>query len=647
MNDVGMVDEHAPRGNTNESGTAEYSPTPEEKKLIKLVENCFEKAKRHRALYDTEWLDYYHMFRGKQWKEARPAFRHSEVVNFIFRTIQSTVPMLADPRPRFEFLPEEPSDYEFSQIMNEVAEADWQKNNWQEVLLGAMYDGAITGTALSSVQHSPRGNDGIGKVEYETEDPFHCFPDPEAQDVNKKAGYFVVAKPVPVGELKKRYPDKAQFIKADLQDMTRGQKADIGPIKFRSPVDRKVYPPGGTGQFEQLDGDKALEITCYLTPEFCEDDYEERQGATRDAEGNEQPYWLQMANWPKGRKIVIASGVLLEGDQTLYDDVKIPLQRYVNYLLPREFWGISDVEQLKGPQRLFNKVFCFALDVLTLMGNPVWINPGNSNVDSDNLLNRPGLVIEPSSTETAPYRVEGVQLQPYVLQIADKLEAWMRDVSGDQEVSQGVQPAGVTAASAITALQEAANTRVRLKSKLLDGYLQHVGQAWLSRTMQFRTAPEIFRLTNDEGATKYFRMHIEHYPKTREVPDPVTGGLVQEPTGETGHRAHYQPVGPNGQIDPEQGRVYELRGKLDVRVSTGSSLPFNKAEKETRLTKLYELGVIDEEELLKGLEYPNWQAVLQRMAEKKAAAAQAEADAQAAQAQAQAAAKAGAAPPAA
>ena len=624
---TGLMDEHQPR-DIQTNGPIDYQPTPEEKKLIKTVERLFEKAKRARSQYDGDWLDNYLMFRGKQWKEQRPSYRHSEVVNFIFRVIQSTVPMQVDARPRFEFLPEEPSDYELSQILNEVAEADWQKNNWQEQLLEVVYDGAFYGAGLSHVCQDEEANLGVGKVDYSSVDPFHCFPDPDARDVNKESGFFIVAKPTDVAKIKAEYPDKKDFIKPDLLDLMKGSKTDFTPLKRRSPVDNKVVVEGSQ-TLDLVDKEKALLITCYMTPEFCHDDYEEVEKTLKDPEGGpDQVEYEQRARWPKGRKVVVCNGILLEGDKPLYDDAKIPLQRYVNYLLPREFWGISEVEQLKGPQRMFNKTFCFALDVLTLMGTPIWINPTTSGVDSENLMNRPGLVVESNDADNAPYRVEGVQLQPYVLQIADKLAEYVDSISGSQDVSRGIQPTGVTAASAITALQEAANTRVRLKAKLLDGYLQQVGQAWLSRTFQFRSAPEIFRLTNNEGASKYFRMHVEQYDKTEPVMDPMTGATTEQPTGERGTRVHYQPFEQNGQMDPEKARQYETQGRFDVRVSTGSSLPFNKAEKEARLTKLFELGIVDEEEVLKGTEYPNYEAVLQRMAQKKAEMAQAEAAAQ-------------------
>lgn len=614
--DAGLLSEHEAPAKGREA--KHYAPTSEEERAIKLVERLFAKARKHRSQYDRAWPRYYRMFRGQQWDQKRPSFRHSEIVNHVFRTIQSTVPIQMDARPRFEFLPEEPSDFELGEILNQAAESDWTRNNWSLQFLETLYDANFYGAGLSSLLFDPDGNYKAGRICYESVDPLYFFPDPDAHDVNKKCGYVIYAEPVDVAKVKKKYPKHAPYIRADLVDLTNNMR-DLAQERRQTPNDG--YAVHTTDAEGGLDKDRALLVTCWLSPEYLSDDYEEIEHQNDDGTVE----YEQKARWPKGRKIVICSKVLLEDGENPNDDAEIPYQRLLNYVLPREFWGISEVEQLEGPQKTFNKVLNFALDVMTLMGNPIWVVDTDSGVETDAIVNKPGLVVE-KNKGTEVRREEGVQLQPYVLQLAEKMAAWFDDVSGNQEVSQGRQPTGITAASAITSLQEAAQTRLRQKSRNADYYLQDLGRQWLSRTFQYRTAPEMFRLTNKQGVEQYFRMHVEDFDKTeeQEVVDPMTGMPTTQtvPTGEKGRQVVVQPYGEGGMMDPTQLKVFELRGKFDVRVSTGTSLPFAKAEKEQRQLNLFDRGIIDAEEVLKQTDYPNWEAVLQRVAQQKAMEAQ-------------------------
>ena len=151
-----MLDEHAPRdGNASEKESSFYIPDEEEKKQVTKLNSLFQRAKKYRERYDYAWPDYYKLFRGRQWKEQRPSYRSSEVINIIWQSIQSSVPILTDAKPKFEFSPKEPSDREFAELMNEVAASDWQSKKWLYTLHEVIYDANILGTGLSSLTFSP------------------------------------------------------------------------------------------------------------------------------------------------------------------------------------------------------------------------------------------------------------------------------------------------------------------------------------------------------------------------------------------------------------------------------------------------------------------------------------------------------------
>lgn len=577
----------------------QYVPDEEEKKLLKEMNILFDKAKKHRGKYDEKWGDFYKMFRGQQWKEKKPSYRHAEVVNLIFQTIQSQIPIMTDIKPRFEYMPEDPTDLPLAEIVNQVADWDWTRNNWLYSLTEVLFDGHIFGTGCSRLRYDPKEDAGLGKIIYESTDPFYNFPDPNSTDVNVKSECYFWAEPVDLHIIKRDYPQKGKYVKTDVMNFENLDRAQTKDVRYKTPTDNVITDSDSRG--DQSKSDKAVLISGIIK-DYDFDETEEEK--VNPKTGLSEKVYTQKLKYPNGRLIQMASNIILKDEPNPIEDGFVPAQRFTNYIDPRQFWGISEVEQLESPQKMFNKLLSFALDVTSLMGNPIWICDTTAGLDTDNLINRPGLVVE-KEPGSEVRREEGVSLQPHVLQMIDRLKAWCMEEAGSQDVSRGINPTGVTAASAIDSLQQAAQTRIRQKSRNLDAYLQDLGQQYLSMMFQFYTIPRIVRVTNkkDPALSQYFKFHIEN---------------TTDDNGESKRFAKVRPFHQNEEGQYAQGEelTFPANGKFDIKVSTGSSLPFSKAEKENRLFKLAEMGMIDAEEVLKGLDYPNYEAVLQRMAEK-------------------------------
>lgn len=606
-----------------------------------MVDDLYKKSKQHRQKYDQKWLEYYKFFRGKQWKEQRPSYRHSEVINMVFQSIQSTVPIQTDSRPRLQFVPRSPQDTELSEILNKVSEAEWDKNNWLEVLTEIIYESNFYGIGYGSMEVDVKGEDGLPAKVFRSRDPFYQYPDPSAYDINtsfgpQKSKYYIEAEPVDIEVLKREHPDKAQWIKPDVVDLTGGSKTNVDKIRFKSPVDNRTFLDTNTG-YDITDRNQALKITCYIAPGEYEtetlsnnsdpindqaligtaDPIQANVGMLGDGKSGAEP------KFPNGRKIVLCSGILLEDVENPYDDSKIPFAKLNNYILPREFFGISEIEQLMGPNKVYNKVFSFVLDVLTLMGNPIWVVDSDTGIDTDNLFNRPGLVVE-KEPKTEAVRLEGVQLQSYILPLLDRVKSAFDQISGATDLTRGVEPTNDLSGVSIDSLQEAAQTRLRLKARNLDGFLQKIGQMWVSRTFQFNDVPQIYRISAEDGH-KYFKFHVE-------TQNDLEGNPLKDDLGQPIRKAvirDYVQDPSTGKVSEDlNAREFQLNGKFDVKISTGSSLPFAKNEKSNVALKLYQAaappggGIIDAEEVLKANEYPNWEVVLQRMQQKQAQMAQ-------------------------
>lgn len=587
----------------------DYQPTEQEEKTIKLVRKLFGKSKQWREPYIDRWKDYYHDFRGKQWRQKRPSYRHSEVLNLIFTAIQNQVPLMTDARPKVEFFATEPQDVELNRIMNDLFNSDWERNDWNYALLECLYDSHIYGTALAGIGFDAEADFGAGQVTWHSLEPIYAYPEPGSSDINtqRKASWFCYSEPVSLDKIKQMYPDKGRFVQADLHDMWESAKTDLRDVRFRSPADNRAVIESSKPADSATNRDQALTITLFCRPL----ETEEQEVKNINEDGEEETLYELKLKYPRGRKVVIAGNVVLDDGPFDTDDKSIPIQKLVNYVDPRSWYGISDIEQLEGPQVIFNKLVSFALDTLTLTGNPIWVVDTNSGIDTDNLFNIPGMVVE-KEPGSEVRREAGTQLQPYVLQLVDRMKLWFDDISGSQEVTRGSNPAGVTAARAIEALQQTGRTRIRQKTRNMDNFLREFGRQYVQYALKNYNVPRVRRITGKDGAEKYFKFHTERINVDKDVKTVVIFEELQRDE-------------QTGQMVTAQIQDRVLMGEFDVRVSTVSGLPFAKAEAEQKLFALFDRQVIDAEELLRGIEFPNADAVIQRLAERQQAQAQAEA----------------------
>lgn len=592
-------------GDSQSASEAKDRRTPEEIKTVKLVHKLLRDAKRARSSVDCDWLTFWKYFRGNQWEEKRPSYRHSEVINLIWSHIHSVVALLTDPRPNIETIPEEPSDFEFSEILTHIMRSNWSKKNFQFILAEAIFDGCITGTGIGHVPWLKELHDGLGDYGFETIDPLYCYPDPECEGVindRRKCRYFVTAIPTDVDAVRGEYPEKAALIRADLSDLSleKQDKEDINTIKLSSPIDKNLAVKDEYDDLDYQGPKKCLKIVAYLRDE------EKIEDVKTDENGVEHRFLKK--KWPNGRKIVIADGQVLEDGPNDDETGDFPYSRLVNNIIPRRFWGEGEVEQLKSPQVLINKVVSYVMDVLVLMGNPIWIVDTESGIDTDTLINSPGAVVEKNKGSEAR-REEGVQLQPFILQILDRLEQGLFDrVGGLSEASQGQAPGGANSGFAIDLLQEASQTKIRSKARNLDAFLQEIGGLMVNRILQKYTAPRIIRVTNNDNTSRYFRFSVN-------VSQDENGNIVRTASITPFKQAE------SGGVTEEKGENFEIKSKFDVRINTGTSLPFAKAKKANIARQLYVDQVIDGEDYLNAIDWPNKEQAIEKWKQRQQQAA--------------------------
>ena len=129
--------------------------------------------------------------------------------------------------------------------------------------------------------------------------------------------------------------------------------------------------------------------------------------------------------------------------------------------------------------------------------------------------------------------------------------------------------------------------------------------------LQFYSVPRIYRITEKDGSNYFLKFAIEDQPDDQ-------GNMRKSAVTQ---RIDYD-EGNKRTVDGEVKRII-INGDLDIRVHSGSDLPFEASDKERKALALFDRQIIDAEEVLDQLQYPNKEKILARIQQMQQQAAQA------------------------
>lgn len=611
--------------------TAGGIPTDQPKEnqdIVKRVNELLARAKRHRKRYDADWhYNYEFVCAGKQWPIDRPRWRFSEVINTAWADIMTEIAIQTDARPKFEFTSQEFSDEAFVDILRDVNDRNWEKYKWSMVVSDALFDCKLYHAAHAIVEWNPDLEMGMGDVEFRILDPYYCYWDPIASDVNKGKAcrWFVYAEPLPTSVLKTRFPKQADKIKPDVSllnaksDMSAGMPGRV--YTNFDPYSPSRLPSSATATGEMFGGEPHTAfIRCWMRDDTMEEITLEHDGAadSENKEAQAKEYILRK-KYPNGRYIEICNnellrddvpGVEINGEWTPYDDDGFPIVRFVNYQYPREYAGENEVTHIKGPSKITNYIWSYILDMFRMQANPITVLGSGSGVDDEEITNEPGMIVHADDVNQVR-REPGTPIAGGSFDLLKSAMSFKDKVQGLQDVSRGAENSMVNSGIMLEGYVEAAQTRPRMKNRNLDGSLTDAGEIMLKRMMQFYTQPRMWRITNKQGYPQYVEFYM---PEIEEE-----GGVIKKIA-----KIRKVSTNPNGTQTVEESSS-EVKGMPDVRCTSGSALPFAKAQKAQTALSYKNSNIIDAEEVLKTVDWPNYEEVLRRMQQQAQAAAQQEA----------------------
>lgn len=254
---------------------------------------------------------------------------------------------------------------------------------------------------------------------------------------------------------------------------------------------------------------------------------------------------------PNGGVYTIIGDTLVqyvEGNPYLHQEY--PFIRFP-HLPTGRFYADSVITDLIPIQREYNRTRGQIIEAKNRMGHPQLI-AAEGSVDASKITTEPGQVILYKLGFPPPQPLPLQNLPAHVVQEIDRLLLDLEDVSGQHQVSKGQVPPGVTAATAISFLQEQDESMLSTTFAGIEEGFEKIGRQTLCYVKQYWTMPRAVRV-----------------------------------------------VGRDGQFNVMAFAGSDLRDNTDIRVEAGSSLPTSKAGKQALLMDLMTNGFIPPE---KGLE---------------------------------------------
>ena len=446
-----------------------YTPSEKEKKLCEWVYTKFRQSYIAKAPLMEKWKKYMKAYEGELFKNnSRPDYKSNQVSNLIFSVIENIRPIMTDNNPKFIAVPVTPDGQQFSTDVQMALDFEWDREKMSTKLPAQLIPMLVYGTAVWFVRWD--GNDGeYGNIKVKSVDPFNIFPDPLAENVDS-AEFIIYATYQNANQIKQQFPDKASAIEGSRISMSE-------LVNNRD------------------ENDSAEENQVLILEMWCRD----WTTMDEDEEGNKTP------KYPKGRVITCLPdlGIVLSDKKNPYKDGRFPFVLMKNYDVPFKFWGVGEVEQILSPQIYINELTNQIIDNAKNTANMQWIIDKNSGIGQGKLTNRPGLVVR-KNPGSEVRRDTPPAMPSYVREQIEVLKADIQDISGVLDSLKGEKQTGVVAASAILALQEASQSRIRLKIKIMESNLTDLANMVYSRMQQFWKLERWVRVTDVEG-NPYFK----------------------------------------------------------------------------------------------------------------------------------------------
>lgn len=411
----------------------------------------------NRLIANEQWykLRHWDYLRGSSQEQVEP------ISAWLFNSIANKHADAMDNYPSPNILPREENDKAEAEALSSIVPVLLEQCGFEQTYSDCWDDKLRGGTAIYGVFWNPRKAGGVGDIDVRTVDPVNLYWEPGISDIRKSMHVFHVEM------------QDYRLIEEDYPHV----KGKLGASQIEAP--KYVYDDTVNTS------DKRAVIDWYYHKggklHFCKFVGEEILFASENEESFAERGWYDHGQYP----FVFDPMFRVKGSPC----------------------GFGFIDVAKSAQEYIDR--CGQAVMMNLLANarPRHFIRSDGSVNEEEYLDltRPlvhvdGQLGKDSILPIQPTGLPGI----YANIIADKINE-LKETTGNRDISTGGSASGVTAASAIAAMQEAGSKLSRDSNKAAYRAYRKVVELVVELIRQFYDAPRCFRIIGGQGEEEFRR----------------------------------------------------------------------------------------------------------------------------------------------
>lgn len=410
---------------------------------------------------------------------------YTSVSGWLHNVIVSKHADAMDSFPEPNILPREEGDKGEARMLSSIVPCILEQNHFESTYSDAMWQKIKTGTGVYKVIWDKSKLNGLGDIAVERVNLLNIYWEPGVTDI-QRSRYFFHTELWDKDILEQKYPELEGKLKGQSFMSTKFLYDDHVNTENKHTVIDVYYHKyiGGknTLQYCKFVGDHVIYAT------------------ENDVERPKQ----QAVDPMTGQPIVVEAGPSV-AERGLYDHGMYPYVFDALFPIEGSPCGYGFVDLCRSPQTTIDLLnTCFVKNA-QVGAVPRYFSRGDGAVNEEEFLDlsKPVIHVSGNVDETALRVVQHNSLDSNYINVYDRAVQELRETSGNTETSTGNTGSGVTAASAIAALQEASGKGSKDSTRSSYRAYGKLVELCIELIRQFYDLPRQFRILGQYGAEQY------------------------------------------------------------------------------------------------------------------------------------------------